>query len=69
MKTRLVNTNFKSDYIRNLLTERGVADVDKFYEPTPDCLQAPCDLENIGEAAMLLEEALKSGRKILIVVD
>lgn len=69
MKTRLVNTNFKSDYIRNLLTERGVTDVDKFYEPTPDCLQAPCDLENIGEAAMLLEESVKSGEKILIVTD
>lgn len=69
MKTRLVNTNFKSDYVRNLLTERGVVDVDKFYNPTPDCLQTPCDLENIDEAATLLEEALKSGRKILIVVD
>ena len=69
MKTRLVNTNFKSDYVRNLLTARGVVDVDKFYSPTPDCLQVPCDLENISKAAMLLEEVLKTGEKILIVVD
>ena len=69
MKTRLVNTNFKSDYIRNLLTERGVTDVDKFYEPTPDCLQAPCDLENIDKAATLLEKTIKSSEKILIVTD
>ena len=69
MKTRLVNTNFKSDYVRNLLTERGVVDVDKFYNPTPDCLQSPCDLENIDKAAMLLEAVLKSNGKVLIVVD
>lgn len=69
MKTRLVNTNFKSDYVRNLLTERGVVDVDKFYEPTPDCLQSPADLENIGTAAALLETTLNLGERILIVVD
>ena len=69
MKTRLVNTNFKSDYVRNLLMERGVVDVDKFYEPTPDCLQSPSDLENIDRAAALLTGTISLDERILIVVD
>ena len=69
MKTRLVNENFKERYTEQLLMSRGIADVSKYYEPTEEALQSPCDLENIGEAAMLLEEVIKSGEKILIVVD
>ena len=69
MKTRLVNENFRERYTEQLLMSRGVADVSKYYEPTEEALQSPCDLENIGEAAMLLEEVVKSGEKILIVVD
>ena len=69
MKTRLINENFKSQYVGQLLRSRGITDVEKYYEPTPDCLQRPCDLENIGEAAMLLEEVIKLNQRILIVVD
>ena len=69
MKTRLVNENFKKDYTDNLLRSRGITDVCKYYEPTSDCLQSPCDLENIGEGAMLLEEVIKLKQRILIVVD
>ena len=69
MKTRLVNENFRERYTEQLLMSRGVANVSKYYEPTEEALQSPCDLENIGEAAMLLEEVIKSGEKILIVVD
>jgi single-stranded-DNA-specific exonuclease len=69
MKTRLVNENFRERYTEQLLMSRGVTDVSKYYEPTEEALQSPCDLENIGEAAMLLEEVIKSGEKILIVVD
>ena len=69
MKTRLVNENFKERYTEQLLMSRGIADVFKYYEPTEEALQSPCDFENIGEAAMLLEEVIKSGEKILIVVD
>ena len=69
MKTRLINENFKERYTEQLLMSRGITDVSKYYEPTEEALQSPCDLENIGEAAMLLEEVIKSGEKILIVVD
>ena len=69
MKTRLINENFKSDYVDNLLKARGIEDVEKYYEPTADCLQNPSDLENIGDAAALLEATLDRGERILIVVD
>ena len=69
MKTRLINENFKSQYVDQLLKSRGITDVEKYYEPTSECLQSPCDLESIGEAAMLLEEVIKLNQQILIVVD
>ena len=69
MKTRLINENFKSDYTANLLRSRGISDVEAYYEPSADALQDPQDLENIGEAAALLEATLDRGERILIVVD
>ena len=69
MKTRLVNENFKSDYVSNLLKARGIGNVKKYYEPTADCLQSPCDLENIEAAAVLLNSVIVAGGNILIVVD
>ena len=69
MKTRLINENFKSNYVGNLLRSRGIEDVEKYYEPTADCLQDPHYLENIDEAAALLLQALDCNERILIVVD
>ena len=69
MKTRLINENFKSEYVDNLLRSRGVENVEKYYEPTADCLQSPCDLENIADAAVLLNSVIMAGGNILIVVD
>ena len=69
MKTRLINENFKSDYTANLLRSRGVSDVEAYYEPSADCLQNPCDLENIADAAVLLNSVIVAGGNILIVVD
>lgn len=69
MKTRLINENFKSDYVGNLLRSRGIENVEKYYEPTADALQDPSDLENISEAAALLAATLDCGERILIVVD
>ena len=69
MKTRLINENFKSDYVDNLLKARGIEDVEKYYEPTADCLQSPSDLENIADAAVLLNSVIVAGGNILIVVD
>ena len=69
MKTRLINENFKSDYVDNLLKARGIEDVKKYYEPTADCLQNPCDFKNIEAAAVLLNSVIVAGGNILIVVD
>lgn len=69
MKTRLINENFKSDYVSNLLRSRGIKDVKKYYEPTADALQEPHFLENIDEAAALLIQTLDCNERILIVVD
>jgi single-stranded-DNA-specific exonuclease len=69
MKTRLINENFRSDYVGNLLRSRGVSDVEAYYEPSADALQDPRDLENIAEAASLLRAALDCEERILIVVD
>ena len=69
MKTRLINENFKTDYVGNLLRSRGIEDVEKYYGPTADALQDPHFLENIDEAAALLIQTLDCNERILIVVD
>ena len=69
MKCKLVNENFKSDYVDSLLMARGIEIPNDYYAPRSEFLQSPIDLENIGEAAMLLEEVIKLGQRILIVVD
>ena len=69
MKTKLINENFKKDYVDSLLRSRGIENPADYYKPNETFLQSPCDLDNIGEGAMLLEEAIKSGEPILIGVD
>ena len=69
MKTNLINVNFQEDYVRNLLMSRGVADVEKYINPTEDCLQHPSALKNIRLAAALYMRIVKAGGKVLIVVD
>ena len=69
MKCKLINENFKSDYVDSLLMARGIKAPNDYYAPRSEFLQSPIDLENIGEAAMLLEEVIKLGQRILIVVD
>ena len=69
MKCKLVNENFKSDYVDSLLMARGIKVPNDYYAPRSEFLQSPIDLENIREAAMLLEEVIKLGQRILIVVD
>ena len=70
MKTRLVNENFHEDYLNNLLRARGVEDIEEFINPSPECLQSPSDLKNIGmAAAMYTRIVLNPGSRILIIVD
>lgn len=69
MKTRLVNKNFKSNYVDQLLRARGVQSPVDYYEPSAEYLQDPSNLENIERGANLLMGVLSLEEKILIVVD
>ena len=70
MKVNLVNENFTSDYLYNLLHARGVVNFVDFLQPTDKYLSDPTLLNNINKGALWLEEALnKEGSKILIIVD
>ena len=70
MKVNLVNENFTSDYLYNLLHARGVVNFVDFLQPTNEYLSDPTLLDNINQGALWLEETLnKENSKILIVVD
>ena len=69
MKTKLINENFKADYINNLLRARGIQDVERYYNPDSSCLQNPDYLSNIAAGAELLKKAIEQNTNILIIVD
>ena len=69
MKTKLVNDNFKSNYVDQLLRARGVTNPSDYYEPGAEHLQNPTALENIDKGAALIKEAIDNNYKILLVVD
>lgn len=70
MKINLVNENFTSDYLANLLHTRGVENVEDFLNPPASYLSDPKLLDNIKQGAEWLKETLnKEDSKILIVVD
>ena len=69
MKTKLINTNFKKDYVDSLLRARGIENPEDYYNPGREFLQSPTDLENVERGANLLMGVLALDEKILIVVD
>ena len=58
MKINLVNENFTSDYLANLLHTRGVENVEDFLNPPASYLSDPELLDNIKQGAKWLEETL-----------
>jgi len=70
MKVNLVNENFQSNYLKELLTARGVTDIEKYLHPDASCLNDPLNLDNIKTGAIWLEETLnKENSHILLIVD
>ena len=70
MKVKLINDNFKENYLKNLLISRGVKDIEKFLHPPAECLQDPKWLWGVEEGVKWLNETLdKADSKILLVVD
>ena len=69
MKTRLVNENFKNDYVNYLLRAAGIENVQTYHCPTEEALLDPELLTNIHCGAELLEEIMSHNGSILLVVD
>ena len=58
MKVNIVNQNFESDYVKNLLKLRGVEDVDEYLNPTAASLLDFNLLDYIKEGRKLLQFVL-----------
>jgi single-stranded-DNA-specific exonuclease len=69
MKCQLVNPNFKENYLTNILTHRGVTDIEAFLNPNEIYLQEPEYLDNMAAGAQLLVETLKKGGNIFTIAD
>lgn len=70
MKYNLVNENFKSDYVRQLVESRG-GDYDKLINIDKTSLNNPELLDNIEKAATLFISKITSDspKKIIYIVD
>lgn len=68
MKCNLVNQNFRSDYVKNLMEARGVPDFNAFitYEDPEFTYKG---LDNLEEGAWWLLKTIDKGEKILLIVD
>ena len=71
MKVKLINKEITSNFIPELLKERGINDVELFLNPTYKNLQSWEDLDNITEGVMLIRQLLPraSDVKIGLLVD
>ena len=69
MKVKLVNENFRDNYGIKLLQSKGIQDIDKYINPTKECLQNPIDLDNIENGAKLLKTAIEKEWNILLIID
>lgn len=69
MKCKLVNENFKDNYLINLLRARGIEDIDEYTNPTGAYLQDPKDFDNIMSGAVLLREVIEKNGRIWMVAD
>ena len=56
--------------LKEILTDRGVEEIDNFLWPTKNlCELNPYDLNNIEKGAEMLLEHLRKNHKILFLVD
>lgn len=69
MKVKLVNENFRDNYGIKLLQSKGIQDIDKYINPTKECLQNSVDLDNIENGAKLLKTAIEKEWNILLIID
>ena len=73
MDVKLVNPNFESNYVENLLRARGVGSIEDYVDPQPYELQDPKDLKNIGIGAALYNRIVLNDKppysRILLIID
>ena len=71
MKTKLVNENFKSDWVKNLLISRGVdgGRLEEFLHPTWENISDPSNLDNCETAAKRILKAVEDNEHIGLVID
>lgn len=69
MKYKLVNENFRDEYVANLLRARGVEDVESYMNPHDAMIQDPSALDNIESGAELLYETISKNDNIIIITD
>lgn len=70
MKCKLVNENFRSDYVSNLFEARRIQDINAILNPTRDQLLDPSLFENIDAGAHIYIEALNGKHKrFALIVD
>lgn len=71
MQVKLVNENFKTNYIDNLLLSRGIKNLEKFKNPTYSDIESWSHLSNIERVVTIFHEIVDVKEKINVgtVVD
>lgn len=71
MQVKLVNENFKTNYIDNLLLSRGIKNLEKFKNPTYSDIESWSHLSNIEQAVTIFRGIVDEKEKINVgtIVD
>lgn len=64
MQVKLVNENFKADYVDNLLLSRGIKELENFKNPTYNDIESWSKLSNIERAVAIFREIVDIKEKI-----
>lgn len=69
MKVKLINKEITSNFIPELLKERGINDVEHFLNPTEQDLQTFKDLVNIDKGVELINKTINNKLPYALIVD
>ena len=69
MKVKLINKEITSNFIPELLKERGINDVKHFLNPTEQDLQTFKDLVNIDKGVQLINKTINNELPYALIVD
>ena len=69
MKYTLVNSEIKENYIKQLLSDYGIKEIENFLSPTEDSLQSWEDLINIDSGIQKVKETINDNSSYAIIAD